>query len=262
MRTAKCTVLFAAALLAGALALPAADMPQGQLFLIHEEIANPSKLADYEATSKEFLGVFKAHGQSFPSYDVVMTDDFSYFFIVPIKTMADVSAVPAAFAEISKKMGDAKFAELRRRGGEPMFSSNDFMVMERPDLSYTPATMLAADDVRAIRYDIYYLLPGREMDAEQVAREWQALYKKAGMTDGFKIFQAVTGHDLPVWAVAFYGKSPADLAAREEAAREKLGAEGRALEARTIALVRRFNKRIGTVRPDLSYRQAATAAAN
>ncbi|HEX5757792.1 MAG TPA: hypothetical protein VF121_01215 [Thermoanaerobaculia bacterium] len=32
--------------------------------------------------------------------------------------------------------------------------------------------------------------------------------------------------------------------------------------ARTITLVRRFNKRIGTVPPDLSYRQGATTAAN
>ena len=262
MRTLKCTALFAAALLAGGFSLAAADMPQGQLFLIHEEIANPSKLAAYESTTQEVLGAFKTYSTMFPAYDVVMTDDFSYYFIMPIKSVSDMNVVPQAFAEIAKKMGEEKFADLWRRGGDPMVSSNDFIVMERPDLSYVPATALAANDARAIGYDIYYLLPGREADAEAIAREWQALFKAKGSTESFKIFQAVSGHDLPVWAVVTYGKSPADLAARQEANTAKLGAEGNALQARTWQLVRRFNRRVGMVRPDLSYRPAPMTAAN
>jgi hypothetical protein len=262
MRTLKCTALFAAALLAGGFALAAADMPQGQLYLIHEEIANPSKLAAYESTTQEVLGAIKANSTMFPAYDVVMTDDFSYYFIMPIKSVSDMSVVPQAFAEIAKKMGEEKFADLWRRGGDPMFSSNDFIVMERPDLSYVPATALAANDARAVGYDIYYLLPGREADAEAISHEWQALFKAKGVTDSFKIFQAVSGNDLPIWAVVTYGKSPADLAARQEANSAKLGDEGSALQARSWQLVRRFNRRVGMARPDLSYRPAPMTAAN
>ncbi|MGH9361423.1 MAG: hypothetical protein ACRD2T_05855 [Thermoanaerobaculia bacterium] len=259
-------LLTAAALLLGGLTLPAADMAymaQRQLLLIHEEIANPSRLAAYESTTKEFIGALKAsNATSFPSFDVVMTDDFSYFFVAPIKGFADVGMVPQGFAEVASKMGEAKFAEMMRRAGEPMVASNDSIVTSRPDLSYWPADYTkAANEAMAVNYDVYYILPGREMDAEAIAREWQALYKQKGMTEGYMIYQAITGHDLPVWAVAFYGKSPADLAAKMEAANAKLGAEGQALNARTLQLVRRFERRVGIRRPDLSYRAPAPMTA-
>jgi hypothetical protein len=264
MRTLKCTALFAAALFAGGLALPAQDMSQPQLFLLHEELANPSRLADYESTTKEFIAALKAsNSASFPGFDVVMTDDFSYFFVAPIKSFADLGAVGQGFAEVAGKLGEAKFAEMMRRAGEPMHASNDSVVTSRPDLSYWPADYAkAASEAKAVNYDVYYVLPGREMDAEAIAREWQALYKQKGMTEGYMVYQALTGHDLPVWAVAFYGASPADLAAKQEAAAAKLGAEGEALNLRTLQLVRRFERRVGIRRPDLSYRPAPMTAAN
>jgi hypothetical protein len=266
MRVTKCTALLAAALLgAGAPALLAEDAaPQGRLLLIHEEVANPAKIAEYEATSAEFIAMLKQHAMTGVPFDfnAVMTDDLSYFFVAPIASFADAGKVPEGFMALAQKVGMEKWVEFWRRAGDPILSWNDFVVQERLDLSYRPAKPpFPPEEVRALRYDIYYLQPGREWEAEQIAKDYAALFQKKGIPDGFTVAIALTGHDLPVLAVLTEGRSLADLMARYEANRQAGGGEMQALDARAARIVRRFNVRLGTVRPDLSYHPATTSAA-
>ncbi len=266
MRVTKCTALLAVALLAVcAPVLRAQDTPaQGRLLLIHEEVANPSKIAEYEATSKEFIGLLKQHNMTGVPFDfnAIMTDDLSYYFVAPVASFADAGKVSEGFMALAQKVGMEKWVEFWRRAGDPMLSWNDFLVQERLDLSYRPAKpALAPEDVRAVRYDLYYLQPGREWEAEQIAKDYAALFQRKGIADGFTVYVAVNGNDLPVLAVVTEGKSAADLMARYEANAKTAGAEMRELDARASRIVRRFDVRLGTVRPDLSYHPTVTSAA-
>jgi hypothetical protein len=126
--------------------------------------------------------------------------------------------------------------------------------MWRPDLSYMPATpRLAQTDRRYFRWDFYYLLPGREKESEQIARDYAALFRQKGITDSFNIYTAVLGTDLPLLVAAIPAKSATDLLAADERINATLGADVRPLQQRAMAITRRFERREGTLRPDLSY---------
>lgn len=262
------SVALSLTLLATLAARPAAaqvpsDAP-GQLFLVHQEIANPARLAGYESTTKELIAAVTAAKMSKTPFDwtTVALDDLSYAYILPIQSFADVGDVSKGFAELAGKMGPDKFADLMRRGGEAELSWNDFVVRERPDLSYHPQKpRLQPAEVAAIRYETYYLNPGHEGDAEEIARTWVKAMQRLSFADGFTLYEGVSGHDLPAFVVAVHGKSKADIDATDERLDKALGAEMEALRLRTMTVVRRFETHYGTLRADLSYHPATAQAA-
>lgn len=252
-------LLFAAAVLPSALSLAAEEAPR--LFVVHQEIADPSRIADYEATTKEFVAALGQHKiSSFPlNFEVVQLDDFSYFYVSPMTGgYADLGKIPQTFAEVAGKLGPEKFGDLMRRSGETYSSWNDLVILERGDLSYQPEKpRLKPEEHRAVRYELYYLKPGREAEAEEVCRAWAAIAKAKGLANGFTVYQAVLGNDLPALAVVSFGRSELDLATEQEGLRKALGADIETLYKKTWPLVRRFDVKIGTLRPDLSAPGAA-----
>src|ERR1044072_7074604 len=111
----------AAALTAGAaFAQGASAAPQ--MFIVHREHALPSKLADYEATTKEFVALVQANRSTMPrfSFTALQGEDLSYNFIPPIATLADADAILASFDALAKAAGPQKFADGLRGGGGPL----------------------------------------------------------------------------------------------------------------------------------------------
>ena len=62
--------------LAGVGAL-SAQLPQGPMFMIHQEIVKPSKVAEYETQGKEFVALIQQHRALMPSFsfDAIMGQD-------------------------------------------------------------------------------------------------------------------------------------------------------------------------------------------
>lgn len=235
--------------------LPAAEEAP-RLFVVHQEIADPSRIADYEATTKELVAALGQHKiSSFPlNFEVVQVDDFSYYYVSPMAGgYADLGKIPQTFGELASKLGPEKFGDLMRRSGETYSSWNDLVIQERKDLSYQPEKpRLKPEEYRAVRYEFYYLKPGKEQEAEEVCRTWAAMAKAKGLVNGFTVYQGILGHDLPALAVVSFGRSELDLATEQEGLRKALGADIETLYKKTWPLVRRFDVKIGTLRPDLS----------
>jgi hypothetical protein len=72
------------------------------------------------------------------------------------------------------------------------------------------------------------------------------------MPDGYRLMKLAFGHDAPLLVVSVGARDADDFAAQDAKMRKTLGAEGEALFARAFALTRRFDRRSGWVRPDLS----------
>jgi hypothetical protein len=126
--------------------------------------------------------------------------------------------------------------------------------MRRPDLSYVPANpRLKPEEQKYVRLQFYYLVPGKEMEAEAIARDYVALFKQKNVTESFSIYISILGDDLPLLVAAIPAKSPADYAAADERTNSITGAEGRALGQRALAITRRIETREAILRPDLSY---------
>src|SRR5687768_4084909 len=88
---AGCLFLFAAAALAQQ---PAPPMPA--LFYVHEEIAKPSMITEYEKTTKEFGAMVR--GASIPFfYDAYSTSDFHYYFITRMNSAGYLDTMMKTF---------------------------------------------------------------------------------------------------------------------------------------------------------------------
>jgi hypothetical protein len=239
-------------------ALPsAAQLPpptQGQVFIYHEELAEPGKLAEYEQTTKELAAAAAEHHMTGVPFNwmALEMNDLSYGFIVPIQDFSDIGKVPQGFAALASKMGD-KFGALMQRASSTVRSYNEFLIQERPDLSYKPAKpRLKESEQTAFRVDTYYVQPGKEAEAEKISREWAQALTRIGFGDGFTVYQGLSGNDLPIFAVVIPGKSAADIAEHSAALDKALGAAAQDLQARTMAIVRHFDSQYGVLRPDLS----------
>jgi hypothetical protein len=233
-----------------------AQMPKPQLFLVHEEMVKPSAMMQYEASSKDFVAALSEKKFSSPAlnWTAFMTQDFHYIYIERLDNFAALDSSQAEWGRARDSVGTSRWDEVMRRGSDAMLSYNEFVVMARPDLSYMPATpRLAQSDRRYYRWDFYYLMPGHEKESEAIARDYAALFRQKNITDSYNIYTGVLGTDLPVLLAAIPARSESDLTTADEHINATLGADVRPLQQRAMAITRRFERREGMLRPDLSY---------
>jgi hypothetical protein len=244
--------LCAALLAAAPVIAQANDAPR--LWWVHEERAKPSMVGAYEETTKEFVKMVGDHRAAMPTFaaNAYQGDDFTYIFVSPVGTMAGAGALMGEFTALFQA-APQRAMDVMGRGGATMDSVADWIIEEHPELSYRPAApRLKPEEVGFTRVDFYYLMPGREWEADALAKEFIALWKAKGITNGWRFYRAITGPDLPLLLVASDGKDAADFAAHDAKDLAAVGAEGQALFQKALAFTRRFEQRAATVRRDLS----------
>ena len=255
------------ALALGLFLLPAAvfAQPKPDLYVVHEEVVPPGMMMRYEAVTKEMLGTLAAKNVMNPNvaFTAFMTTDMHYLYVARLANgLGGLDAMYNAWMSMPDTVGKEKWKDLETRGSATMSSYNEMVIMRRPDLSYEPATpRIKLEEHAYYHWQFYYLQPGKESEAEQICRDYAALFKSKNVPDGFTIFMAMMGQDLPLLVAAIPAKSPADFAATDERNTALLGNDLRALQARALGITRRFETREGWYRPDLSYPSPVKAAA-
>jgi hypothetical protein len=240
---------------AGAVAQP----PTGQWWILHQETAKPSQLALYEQTAKDFKAIVEANRAAMPTffYTVLQGEDMTYTYAAPIKNFAGMDVINGEFGAMAQAAG-AKFGELMQRGAPAIDHFAEFVVGEEPELGYKPATpRLKMDDAAYYRYTMYYVMPGKEEEAKAVAKDYSALFKSKGAGNGYNLYWALTGPDLPLLVVEQWAKDEADWAATDAAVRAAVGDAIKPLDQRALALTRRIETKTAWLRPDLSTRPTA-----
>lgn len=236
------------------LSATAAAAQTAPLLFVHEEIAKPSRIADYEKTTKELVAMLR--GADIPFYfNVSSSNDFHYYYYLPMNSFGDVDKIMQTFmTDLPKKAGADKVQSLMRRGGETMEYTRDWILVRREDLSYNPATpRVPADRAAYAQYDFYFLEPGTEDMVDGIANAWKAASKEANVPDGFTVYQAAVGGDLPMVVVVLNRAMTAtDVVAAGAKNMELLGDKGRTLVGKTMANVRRIETKYVRYRPDLS----------
>lgn len=241
----------------------AADMPKPELYLIHEELIRPESMPAYESAAKDFMAALAEKKVSSPAltWNAYITDDLHYLYVMPIASFAALDSSPAEWDKAKAAVGADRWSTLERRGAAATSSYNEFVTMHRPDLSYIPANpRLKPEEERFIQLNFYYLLPGKQSEAEAISRDYVALFKQKNISDPFSIYMGVMGNDLPVVVAVIPAKSAADQIAAEERINAALGADLLPLQARAMAVTRRFDRRTATFRPDLSRMPMPAAA--
>lgn len=233
-----------------------AQAPENQLYWASEIVVEPAKSADFEGVLKDWLAFYVENKYPW-SYTVYRTEDFHYYILSPMKDTAGLGEMMKTDMELAAKGGPKYEALMKKTGSSYAFMNSDLVIL-RNDLSYVPeAPRVRTEDARFICWDYYYGIPGRDMEAEQVAKEWQALYKSKNIPDGFLNYMLVMGPDLPLTVGARWGKDAADFNASDESLRKTAGDAYTALANKTMALCRKYERRMGYRLDALSYWPAA-----
>jgi hypothetical protein len=247
----------ALALAASPLAAGEEAPPKPKLWAVYTEHVKPSMVADYEAVGKEMIAAMKAAKADSPYayFTMLQGESFSYVAVTPMESFADLDRIHQEWMQMGEKVGKAAWAELIRRGSEAVVHSSMQVFVERPDISYLPTTpRIKPEEAAFAEYGFHYLVPGMEEEAATIAGEYADLYRKKGISESFRVFQAVTGENLPLLVVATYGKDEADWIASGAEVNEALGEEGLMLQQRAMRVIRTYESKKRRLREDLSYR--------
>lgn len=195
-----------------------------------------AKMAETEEAKK--LQYLALSGSGEYHYVIVM-EELGHFMQKNQEFMAAVNAIGGM------KVWDAAMRLVDHGEGQ--------LLVSRPDLSYTPAEPREVEATGPFRmHEWWYVRPGHEMEIEEVARRFAALYAEKEIDSGWRIYQAVTGADLPLYLVSYTAANAADHHANEARVSGLLGEAAQELGREAAALARRVETTTAIVRPDLS----------
>ncbi|MFQ5604093.1 MAG: hypothetical protein ACE5HS_12580 [bacterium] len=245
------------AVLVGLLALPVFaqdEKPTGQLYSIHEDIVKPSMVAQYESAVKDYVAEFVKHKIAFPYMQSSSTNDFHYFYLVPLENFADLDKIKKAGEEFDKKLGEEKRQEFDKRFAGTYEYHQDLIARMSGEYSYQPeAPRLKPEEATFLHWTYLYIKAGKEKEANEIARQYKALYASKKIADGYNLYIGEMGTEMPLFVVVSWAKSASDFFTQQEKIKEMLGEEGQALAAKAMAVTRKFVQKTGRSRPDISY---------
>ncbi|MFQ5769519.1 MAG: hypothetical protein ACE5HX_03215 [bacterium] len=233
------------------------EEPKGQLWSIYQESVKPDMAKDYEALTREWIAQLTELKMTSPyfNFTTIQGEDFTYSFAIQIENFAALDGMQKAWMEFEQKIDKEKFQEMMQRGSACTQSINQWLAMEMPNISYAPATpRLKPEEIQFYHYDFFYVKPGKNMEFHEISKQWLELYKSKSATEGWTMYQAMMVPDQPLYIVASGAKNAVDFYTALDKTNELLGKENvDSLWSKTMALVRKFEHKNSTIRPDLSY---------
>src|SRR4051812_20796350 len=163
----------------------------------------------YESTTNELLAAIteKKGDPNVFGMNLYTTTDFHYVFVASAANWAAMDTFKASWTALGESVGKDKWASLMKRHYETLDLYNEIMFVIHPDLSYLPATpRVKPEEQHFVHWAFYYLDASRAEESEQVARDYAALFKAKNVGDGFTVYQAVSGNDMPLLIIAVPAK--------------------------------------------------------
>jgi hypothetical protein len=224
------------------------------LHYVFIEHVKPSMIAEYEAATKSLVEAFAAHEIEGIQFSAASGAELGYVYAMPLESFGSMESLHASWEAAVEKIGMEKWREVAARGDAAVDHREAFFVRRRTDLSFVPdAPSVMPEEIGYVAYGFYYVIPGHEAQLEAMCRSFAELYGKLGMNDGWTVYQALTGADLPLYVIAHPAKSATDFHEHAERMQTAMGEEGMKLVMESYAHVRRFERREGRPRPDLGY---------
>ena len=256
----KISFVLAAALCAACMGLATAQQedktPKPELFLISIAHVKPAMTKQYEGAVKEIIGELASYNvdPAKVNFQTVFGSELGYVFVRPMENFGAMDSMRQNWEEAIDSIGQERFKTLAAKADAAVVSRERIHTRHRAELSYTPEyPALKPEDVKFINYTFIYVTPGAEETFEEVAEEFVAIYKKNNIDAGWRIYQSVTGTDLPLFVIIESGKSRAEFAAQEERIEAMLAEQTKELGLKASSCIRRVDKKEGYPRPDLSY---------
>lgn len=224
-----------------------------QLTIVFENNVKPSEFQKYEEAVKEQWGLFAEVEYPFQIY-AYSSDDFHYYFAMPIENHAGIDEIFKADGVAMEKLGMERWQAIMKSYAGTFEYNRAWLLYYRPDLSYAPAQeMSKPEEINFIYWGYAYLDWGKEGEFEDILKQFAALYKSENYPLGFSTHQGAIGTDMPYYFWSMMGKSRAEFWGEVERADNKIGDRGTELWHKLLSCLRKYEIKTGQPRPDLSY---------
>jgi hypothetical protein len=231
-----------------------------QLYFIEDYVVKPAMVTQFESTLKDLVAkVYKPFNFPWPM-ETYATEDFHYYFLYPFENLAEVDKAFAYFYEVLGKFGEENWDALNRKMGDASEYYKQGTVTLSPELSYIPEKpRLKPEEMKFVYWGFCYVIPGREKEFEAQFKKIVALFKSKGVDNGFKCWIGGLGTEMPFYFYSETGKSPADFFLASENAMKLVDPDITNIWNATLGLLRKYEFKMGSVRPDLWFVPAAKA---
>ena len=220
------------------------------LHAIWDFVVSPSKVEEFENVNKKMAELYRKEELVY-KWSTASTDDNHYYSWVPVKDLADVSAMYRAFNEAAEKMGPAA-KEIDKAMGGTFESVRVSLWRLNHELSYeADEPRLEQDEVNFFRYHFLYGNSAKTEDLIGVFKKYKALYKSKNIPAGYSVWVGELGVDGPVHCVIFGAKNAADHYAQSAEISRTLGNEGDVLWQELLSSVRKIEHKNYHLRPEL-----------
>ena len=233
-------------------ALPAqAQQPEVQWLTVFADHVPISDQAAFEEISLQFIDLMSDAGISDVSWATVQTDLFGYAYVMP-GGPGDLAELNATWGAAIAALGDPG-AESMAKGDKLVSSRDMFYLGLRNDLSYMPERVQISGELPYRYYTQLFVHPHKVAEFEASLSGWQSMYREAGVEHGWRVYQYMTGTDLPAYLVVQAAASVAAFHTRQAELEANVGDRMDEMRAKTGPTLRRAVNSGGWVRPDLSY---------
>ena len=224
--------------------------PQPSFMYVWTDHVPVAHAQEYEAETKKVLARLAETEEGKKLQYAALASPGQYVYVIPLGDLADFMKKNQEFMAATEAVGGMKVWDPAMRLVD---HGSGHLLVSRPDLSYKPAAPRETEGTGLFRYhEWWYVRPGHEAEIEEVARKIAAVYAEKEIDTGWRIYQAVTGDDLPLYVVTFTAADAADHFANEARIDELLGEAGQQLIQEASTHARRVEATTAMMRPDLS----------
>jgi hypothetical protein len=249
MKTLKITIVSAIVLLLSINVSSAQNKMQA--YSVHLDHVRPSMLLVYENLERELISQSKKYDSNF-GWIALVSDDFDYYYVSPIKNMAQLDSNP--FAALSEKMGEGELGKLFNKMDKCYDDHVNYTLILDTELSYMPDGMTQTPEGQPFRKNtLYYFTPENYEAAEALAKDFKALYALKGSKVHYRIYRSGYGADGTYFMVAIAAKNGEEYEKMSTENQTLLGEEGNQLVGRLLNLMSNMKTVTGSIRSDLSY---------
>ena len=157
------------------------------LHAVWDFVVEPSKVEEFENVNKKMAELYRKEELVY-RWDTASTDDNHYYSWVPVKDLADVSAMYQAFNKAAEKMGPAA-KEIDEAMGGTFETVRVSLWRWNHELSYVPDTpRLEPEEMAFLRYHFLYGKSDKTEDLIGVLKKYKELYPRKNIATGYNVW--------------------------------------------------------------------------
>jgi hypothetical protein len=228
-----------------------AQEPDAQLYFVRQVKVKPAKVNEYFEGAKELMAQLKEHNYPY-SINGFNCNDFTVVYTVALKDLADLQTLGDSMNETMAKIAPEIGQKIQKLMGEAVEYQEDGLIVLRPDLSYMPENpRLKPEEINYQNWTFTYILPGKELALEEIAKKYKALYQAKNIPDGFMLYQVIMGKQQPMYIMSQSAKNPGDYFSTDHS--EALGEEAAAMQGKLWSVIRKIEYVQAWIARDLTY---------